>query len=545
MRLINTSSIELEEFHLSGVPQYAILSHTWGDDEVTFQDMSSSSRYSRKGYHKIMQTCRLARENEIRYAWIDTCCIDKSSSAELTESINSMFQWYKKSTACYVLLTDLPPNVPAKNTLASCRWFSRGWTLQEMLAPKDTHFYDLNWTYRGSMLEDFSLVVSKITKVPLALLLKQRNLGDYSVAERMSWASQRRTTRIEDAAYCLLGIFDVNMPLVYGEGHKAFRRLQEEIVKRSNDLSLFAWETSEDQDEELLHLFATSPAAFANSARFRPYDSDFTDFSITNKGVLISRDTPMQIIEISQPDEKDKILRYFLPIWWGSGLCLRKLGPKVFYRDGKLPLGDVGRKIVGLDRSTGSQSYYILTDPMPAHSLTSLRFRLEALHVPSDVCFTLEEVAPESLWDITDRLFLLPNPQGFGSYPTAIAMAFTGAIAGAVISLVVLCKYTKDCPTFRVFERSRYHRQAAMIFQGRCRENSMLWADLEFQAPELLSTSNSTNLRVKGKSINIEASFERKVLQIYPKDTMVWALNFKITRQSRVSGYRSWKHRHK
>jgi len=176
------------------------------------------------------------------------CCIDKTSSAELSEAINSMFRWYKRAVICYAYLSDVElgggvdmhpsyPGVPSK--FAQSRWFSRGWTLQELIAPKEVVFYSRDWGIIGSR-ERLCLALEEITGIKRDLL----NTGDVkfaSVADRMTWAAKRTTTRVEDVAYCLLGIFDVNMPLLYGEGQKAFTRLQEEILRTSTDQSIFAW----------------------------------------------------------------------------------------------------------------------------------------------------------------------------------------------------------------------------------------------------------------------------------------------------------------
>jgi hypothetical protein len=153
-----------------------------------------------------------------------------------------MFQWYKAAELCYVALEDLLPDIAPEEGFSMCRWFTRGWTLQELLAPRTMKFYDMGWNYRGLKL-DFISAIARITSVPMSLLKGYRDVAHYSVAEKMSWAACRQTTRVEDIGYCLLGIFDVNMPLIYGEGIKAFRRLQEEIVKRNNDLTIFAWES--------------------------------------------------------------------------------------------------------------------------------------------------------------------------------------------------------------------------------------------------------------------------------------------------------------
>ena len=145
MRLINTKNVpELNEFigDSSSIPQYAILSHTWGDEEVTLQRLSDPACAQKKGFRKIQQTCALAAKNGFDFAWVDTCCIDKRASAELSEAINSMFRWYQDAAVCYVFLADLDPGASLEGSLPHCRWFTRGWTLQELIAPREVLFYD-------------------------------------------------------------------------------------------------------------------------------------------------------------------------------------------------------------------------------------------------------------------------------------------------------------------------------------------------------------------------------------------------------------------
>lgn len=125
MRLINTSTGLFEEFIGSNIPKYAILSHTWEEEEVSFQDFYEPNVSKRKGYAKIMKTCEIARTSGIDYAWVDTCCIDKKSSAELTEAINSMFKWYQRAEICYVYLCDISVSRPMKKDLEKARWFTR------------------------------------------------------------------------------------------------------------------------------------------------------------------------------------------------------------------------------------------------------------------------------------------------------------------------------------------------------------------------------------------------------------------------------------
>ncbi len=233
--------MQLEEYFGSNIPRYAILSHTWGEDEVSFADFTQNktNAVAKKGYAKIDHTCRQALENKLLYAWVDTCCIDKSSSTELSEAINSMFQWYQDAVFCYVYLEDV--SEPKFHTeFPNSRWFTRGWTLQELLAPEIVMFFDRHWT-RLPMRDDLAELIAEITKIDESAICHREPFGHFCVAKRMSWASYRKTTRIEDTAYSLLGIFNITMPLLYGEGVRAFTRLQEEIIRSLDDDSILAW----------------------------------------------------------------------------------------------------------------------------------------------------------------------------------------------------------------------------------------------------------------------------------------------------------------
>ncbi|RYP25195.1 hypothetical protein DL765_000076 [Monosporascus sp. GIB2] len=226
-----------------GATRYAILSHTWEDgQEVSFQEWNTyitknqgwEAVAQKSGFKKIEGACQQAKEYILDYIWVDTNCIDKSSSAELSEAINSMFAWYASSAVCFVYLSDLAYHDDIdRSMLEGCRWFTRGWTLQELLAPNLVLFFSKEWMLIGSRsyLVD---AIADITSVGRDYL-RGKSLHSASVATRMSWAARRQTTREEDKAYSLLGIFDINMPLLYGEGEKAFLRLQEEIIKVSTD----------------------------------------------------------------------------------------------------------------------------------------------------------------------------------------------------------------------------------------------------------------------------------------------------------------------
>lgn len=237
MRLLSTSTRRLSEFQSVHIPPYAILSHTWEEDEVLYADIQNDRAANKIGYAKVMGFCEEASAKGLKWAWIDTCCIDKTSSAELSEAINSMYQWYANANICIVYLHDFHGDSWG---IEDSRWFTRGWTLQELIAPRHAEFYSGEWEEIGTRLS-LAHTLSSITGIPADVLQGERRPSTCSVAQRMSWASSGETTREEDTAYCLLGLFDVNMPLLYGEGRKSFIRLQEQILRQEEDYTIFAW----------------------------------------------------------------------------------------------------------------------------------------------------------------------------------------------------------------------------------------------------------------------------------------------------------------
>src|SRR6266480_7739271 len=244
LKINGNSNFNLTKFSPGEPPPYAILSHTWEADnqELTFQDMINGTGKSKAGYRKIQFCGDQAKKDGLNYFWVDSCCIDKTSSAELSEAINSMSRWYRNAVKCYVYLSDVsasdiipsvPSQLPADAALKQSKWFTRGWTLQELLAPQALEFF----TKEGELLGDkkgLELHICKFTGIAIEAL-QGTPMSHFSVDERMSWASNRQTTIEEDQAYCLMGIFEIHMPLIYGEGRKnAFRRLREEIEKSAN-----------------------------------------------------------------------------------------------------------------------------------------------------------------------------------------------------------------------------------------------------------------------------------------------------------------------
>ncbi|KAK5467499.1 hypothetical protein LTS15_000472 [Exophiala xenobiotica] len=242
MRLLKIgdgNELSLTDDLTADIPPYAILSHTWGPDqeEVTLKDMIEGTGRDKEGYNKIQFCADQTRKDGLWHFWIDTCCIDKTNHVELAEAIVSMFRWYANAERCYVFLTDVSAckrdstgNTQIwESTFRNSRWFMRGWTLQELLAPKRVEFYSRERTCLGDK-DTLKRVIHEITGIPVAAL-QGSSLADFTPEERLRWSSRRETKRTEDRAYCLLGIFNVSMPPVYGEGENAFHRLTGEIVR--------------------------------------------------------------------------------------------------------------------------------------------------------------------------------------------------------------------------------------------------------------------------------------------------------------------------
>ena len=284
MRLISTRTLELVEFFSSEIPSYAILSHCWGKNEVSLQQFNNGEKRDTPAFKKIIDCCRLAREHGLDWAWIDCCCIDRTSSTELSEAINSMFRWYEQAKVCFAFLSDLELR---DNTydFSTCRWFSRGWTLQELLAPPEVRFFD-KFLKRVGSRRSLAYDIASAAEIDSRYLLQPRSFREACVAQRMSWAAGRRTSRTEDIAYCLLGLFDVNMPLLYGEGgRKAFLRLQQYIISQSSDESIFAWMSHDGPERR--GMLAKWPSEFARCGDVRRSGSTIKrpPYTVTSRGL--------------------------------------------------------------------------------------------------------------------------------------------------------------------------------------------------------------------------------------------------------------------
>ncbi|KAI1812802.1 heterokaryon incompatibility protein-domain-containing protein [Poronia punctata] len=490
MRLLNCATLELEEW-VQSPPRYAILSHTWSDNEVTLEDMKDLSKARQmKGYAKIQATCQMAMSQGIRYAWIDTCCIDKSSSAELSEAINSMFALYQGSTVCYVFLSDyrhapdfemteedivdsfktftdvergFSDPLPLTSTqvdirlrirkaLGKCRWFYRGWTLQELIAPRVVEFYDQNWFCFGSKLQ-LAPILSWITSIDEAVL-NGSPLDQVLVGRRMSWAANRQTRRVEDMAYCLFGIFDINLPLLYGEGNKAFIRLQEEIVRSSNDLSIFAWTATMSDHRAFRSLWASSPSEFKSCRWLVKPAIEWNgggEYGMTSRGLRT-----LNMIRIVR-GVQSRTGSYFLPLDCVDArepknirfVSLEQYGPSLFARR-KPWLYDT---VVDLEVSRASklpQPQFIcckessdLNDMVKMSRVESVKIELSV-----ETMEILEETSvvahPEIDWDFRNSILLsYRRPQFWGYWKIRTIVGGPG--------ICIVCAHVNGWPVYGVF----------------------------------------------------------------------------------------------
>ncbi|KAM0482197.1 hypothetical protein ACHAP7_004425 [Fusarium lateritium] len=455
MRLINaqtfitTRRISFAEFH-GDIPHYAILSHTWdGNQEVIFQECNLESSKSKTGYEKIRKTCELALIDGIDYVWVDTCCIDKSSSADLTEAINSMFLWYQKASVCYVYLVDKFEGSP----LGDCRWFTRGWTLQELIAPRVMTFFNYKWDCIGSK-NSLMGQLTTITPIDPEILCHDAPVSSACIAKRLSWAAGRSITRMEDIAYCLLGICNVHIPMLYGEGKNAFRRLQEEIIRTTYDLSILAWTppvTSDNSEKEYCGFLAKSVNHFAScSEMYSVTDSLLRegDISVSNKGLRLR--TPVNV-----RDYEHQGYRYVLGLdCMSSGadgdflsIPMRKVGPNTFIRARSLEEGKLASFCLESSYLEEDTFYTVtLLTTMPnstiglplsasrrSNLVSQSRFTSVSIELPPDMYTPLTSEMPVKFWDKEDHVFFGPH----GSYQNWGLIALD-------IGLVFICFWQKD-----------------------------------------------------------------------------------------------------
>ncbi|TVY47504.1 Vegetative incompatibility protein HET-E-1 [Lachnellula cervina] len=543
MWLVNVKTYRLEEFSGSEIPKYAILSHTWEEEEVTFQEINRRSALSKKGYAKIKETCIRARRHGLHYAWIDTCCIDKRSSTELAESINSMFQWYQNAATCYVYLSDLPSGCGphAEEGLAECRWWTRGWTLQELIAPRKVHFYDQQWCFFGTK-RDLSKKISSITSIDVDILIGERQANYYSVAARMSWAAHRETKRSEDLAYSLLGIFDVHMPLMYGEGSGSFRRLQEAIIQRNNDMTIFAWDHDQRGQEQeqagSMGLFSSSPSGFARSKDVRQYNRGEIDpvFSMTNKGLRFDRFACLYK-RIQDDASGTEFTRYSIPLGVDPRepvaihyfMQLRKVGPGVFLRDGKL-LVDNGSLGHSPATRLPTLDFYIHADTEEAHVLESSR-RHKAVHFPRHDRIQVQGVLPESHWDDSKKRFFTE----FADDNLVLATSCLVRLETSQVHVVVCINFSAEVPSCRIFNAEEHQKQLSWLLRHQRFGHNVTWEDVEAELPDLFDFTDKMTVYAKGYKSTISVLLEKQVIRSISEDE-IFSLKFDIRESQKRFG---------
>jgi hypothetical protein len=422
MRFIDTSTLKLVHYS-DYTPDYAILSHTWGpdDEEVSYQEMTAAERSetttTKPGFQKIKKTCEIAQTiYHLQYAWVDTCCIDKTSSAELSEAINSMFKWYQEATICFAFLATVQD---VGKSFITSKWFTRGWTLQELIAPRNLIFFNETWKSLGSKTKLLKRI-RNITGIESSVLEGETALDQVPVAVRMSWASMRRTKRTEDMAYCLMGLFDITMPMLYGEGTKAFLRLQEEIIKQSPDMSIFAWRRPESKLAFDWHagILASSPQDFQGMRDIIPNWTriQIPEFSVSNRGMKFD-------LQLGLGGKNGLCI---LPLGHGTrneghvGVYLRQVEDHYFvraYTSEFVPVPYSG--------STSRKEFHVAKTLTPSQCIT---MRSNALHFerpgllwsrsynvagqkPLEVNYEVKKTRPCRIWSPAERiLYVGPNP---------------------------------------------------------------------------------------------------------------------------------------
>lgn len=525
----------MECFEPCNAPKrYAILSHTWEKSkesdqtsEVLFDDFQDGSHRRNKtnetGWRKIEGVCREAKnfDQRIDYVWVDSCCINKKDVAELSESINSMFQWYAQSTVCLAYLSD----TKSDGLDPTSKWFTRGWTLQELVASPNVRFYNSDWRFIGDKFElsDELAVITGIDTKILEATDEQsiaRRLYEIPVCQKMSWASMRQTTKVEDTAYCLLGIFDIHMPLLYGERDAAFIRLQEAIANKYNDLTILAWKSEDTKPEshsskhvmyysrasglvgpmkrpgsrECYHgIFACSPLEFKHSGSISscfPHPSIFnSEYTITNKGLKM----------VSTLRKGDSFGSYMMPLMCCAstttrdcpkrpgvrgrslGIFLKWVGGSTYVRANCTELKSVDPR--DLEQDPGQDAFYL------APSVEQLHHSVNDLHRDSILLPHSSELAipgtkliirntmvsPSSMWDDKERVFHTyghQTPVGCASYELPgrngiLFVAFFGLHYNGAAWLCLAGPHSPLLPS-HIERRPDFLKRAALVAKQSC-----------------------------------------------------------------------------
>jgi hypothetical protein len=539
MRLIHTETLKLESIlHTENTP-YAILSHTWNTgEEVTFQEFSSADSPGNfpdnAGMQKILNTCKLAKDEKVDYAWVDTCCIDKTSSAEIGESINSMFQWYKRAEVCFVYLGDYSHETYHPD-LEKCRWFTRGWTLQELLAPKKIKFYNKHWICIGEK-ENLLEKLTEITNIPEEVLLESNKITSYSIAQRMSWASGRSTTLAEDNGYCLLGVFNVNMPLIYGEGMKAFARLQEEIIKRETDLTLFAW--VQQEAEAPRSILASSLKDFKHCKSITPYPNSHIEFTITNMGLKISTSL------ILHQSESDQRYQYVLLLGYtkkeGStheiGVYLKKIKDGIFVREAPKTQYKISKGIPRNNRTIGAHTFWILTADQSRledigndfrESLVAFYVPLKRSHGSTTIEMQPDSEVPPSIWDHCRGLCFRPSSPDTVAGCSFVFKSTNGRKLNPELKFRLLFDFRGSELRLVPLEETMANKIFFLTFAVHPNQ-TMTWPYVEQYMPEIRAVNSVFEVKAGRSKYKIRATVEKRSPGTRLEQNMSFELKFGI-----------------
>ncbi|KAI4941700.1 hypothetical protein J4E91_010574 [Alternaria rosae] len=337
MRLLYTTSDGNFKFtediiRTDKIPPYAILSHTWGDEEVVFNDVKTSdvqdiATEKKGGWDKIRFCARQAKLHGLEHFWVDTCCIDKANNTELSEAINSMFRWYQKADKCYVYLPDVEgkssadgsrPSSHWKVAFRMSRWFTRGWTLQELLAPRSVEFFSADGARLGDK-DSLKQTIHEITEIPIEAL-SGSDMSKFDITKRFSWAQNRQTTREEDGAYCLLGIVDCHLPLIYGEGKEsALKRLRKEMQGGERLGRIRSWLSAPDPAMNYHKAHKQRQAGtglwLLSNEKFKKWKEDAASrlwlYGIPGCGKTILSSTVIESLQHHCGDDERKVTVYF------------------------------------------------------------------------------------------------------------------------------------------------------------------------------------------------------------------------------------------
>lgn len=555
MRLLHAKTLKFQEFDDSDVPPYAILSHTWDyGSEVSFQDMSSLYVPSKKGYAKIIETCRLAVHHGLEYVWVDTCCIDKTNSGELSEAINSMFRWYQRSQFCFVYLADYKVEGIRNYFPADCRWLRRGWTLQELLAPSRVHFYDKEWYPLGTK-DDLAPLIERATRIPTDAILGLEPLSSYSVAQRMSWASHRTTSKLEDQAYSLLGLFDINMPLLYGEGPRAFQRLQEEIIKRNGDLTILAWKPTGSCDD-VCSILASSPLAFQDSHDILPFSPTGVDFSLSNRGLRVTRQ--LGIVTRSDGDIQQSLTYGFVIGYTQENpysvvsIPLKKIGYALYIREsypGIMKHSPTKWRSMAATRNhmiciAQSVPAYLKDSramtPMttsPALSPTSTHGPYHgAVHIPvfKNIKMIPGSGLPTGAYDEVNRISFRPD----GTYNSVVAYSFVAKTTPTTeFKFAILFDFQdyRREPRPVMIDKSSPASKLLYLLLLRHPDEPMSWVDVDEELPEISSLGHGLRFKAEGKTMELTASIAPGSVVVDDKMMEMSVLDIKLADITEIS----------